>query len=47
VIVATKAPWPRVDGGRLLLAHTLGGLAAAGCRPTLVAPADPHAVDGS
>ncbi|HVT16694.1 MAG TPA: glycosyltransferase [Thermoanaerobaculia bacterium] len=40
LVVATKAPWPPIDGGRLLLAHTLAGLAAAGLRPTLVAPVD-------
>lgn len=40
LIVATKAPWPPIDGGRLLLKTTLEGLAAAGCRITLVAPVD-------
>jgi hypothetical protein len=45
LIVATKAPWPPVDGGRLLLLHTLQGLAAAGCRLTLVAPVDPASFD--
>jgi hypothetical protein len=38
LVVATKSPWPPVDGGRLLLALTLEGLEAAGCRTTLVAP---------
>jgi hypothetical protein len=38
LVVATKAPWPPVDGGRLLLLRMLQGLAAAGVRPTLVAP---------
>jgi hypothetical protein len=38
LVVATKQPWPPVDGGRLLLALTLEGLEAAGCRTTLVAP---------
>lgn len=38
VAVATKAPWPPVDGGRLLLWLTLEALAAAGHRVTLVAP---------
>jgi glycosyltransferase involved in cell wall biosynthesis len=37
LVVATKPPWPPIDGGRLLLALTLEGLAAAGCRVTLVA----------
>ncbi len=36
--VATKAPWPPVDGGRRLLLDTLRALAAAGHRLTLVAP---------
>ncbi len=36
--VATKAPWPPVDGGRRLLFDTLRALAAAGHRLTLVAP---------
>jgi len=39
--VATKTPWPPVDGGRLLLLQTLEGLAAAGAQTTLVAPVDP------
>lgn len=38
LVVATKSPWPPVDGGRLLLSLTLEGLAALGCRVTLVAP---------
>lgn len=41
LLLATKPPWPPIDGGRLLLLHTLQGLAAAGVRPVLVAPADP------
>ena len=36
--VATKAPWPPRDGGRLLLWNTLRALAAAGHRIDLVAP---------
>jgi hypothetical protein len=40
LVVATKAPWPPIDGGRLLLLRTLEGLAAAGVRATLVAPVD-------
>ncbi len=44
LVVATKAPWPAVDGGRFLLLNTLQALAAAGCRVTLVAPADPDAL---
>lgn len=38
LVVATKSPWPPVDGGRLLLKSTLEGLAARGHRLTLVAP---------
>jgi hypothetical protein len=41
LIVATKAPWPPVDGGRFLLRNTLEALTAAGHRPVLVAPVDP------
>ena len=36
--MATKSPWPPVDGGRLLLSLTLEGLERMGCRTTLVAP---------
>jgi hypothetical protein len=42
LVVATKAPWPPIDGGRLLLLRTLEGLAALGARPVLVAPVDPR-----
>ncbi len=45
LVVATKAPWPAIDGGRFLLLNTLEALAAAGCRPTLVAPVDPGRFD--
>lgn len=38
LIVATKSPWPPIDGGRLLLSLTLEGLEREGCRFTLVAP---------
>jgi hypothetical protein len=38
LIVATKSPWPPVDGGRLLLSLTLAELERQGCRYTLVAP---------
>ncbi len=38
--VATKAPWPPVDGGRLLLLNTLRALSSAGHQVTLVAPID-------
>jgi Glycosyl transferases group 1/Glycosyltransferase Family 4 len=43
--VATKAPWPPVDGGRLLLLNTLRALSAAGHRLTLVAPIDAGGAD--
>jgi hypothetical protein len=45
LVLATKAPWPPVDGGRFLLRNTLEALAAAGCRATLVAPVDPGQLD--
>ena len=38
--VGTKAPWPPVDGGRLLVVYTLEALAAAGHEITLVVPSD-------
>jgi glycosyltransferase involved in cell wall biosynthesis len=37
--VATRSPWPPVDGGRVLMAHTIDGLLARGHRVTVVAPA--------
>lgn len=43
LIVATKPPWPPVDGGRLVILNTVDALAAAGHRVTLVAPVDPAA----
>lgn len=36
--LATKLPWPPVDGGRLLMVRSFQALAEAGCRPTVVAP---------
>ena len=39
--VATKAPWPAVDGGRLLMRLTLEALAEMGHKVTVVAPARP------
>lgn len=38
--VATKAPWPLIDGGRLVQWHTIAALANAGAEITVVAPAD-------
>jgi glycosyltransferase involved in cell wall biosynthesis len=43
LIVATKPPWPPVDGGRVVVLNTVDALAAAGHRITLVAPVDPAA----
>ena len=43
--VATKAPWPTIDGGRLLLYLTIEALAAAGHETALVAPVDPRRFD--
>jgi polysaccharide biosynthesis protein PslH len=45
LVVATKAPWPPVDGGRFLLRNTLEALTGAGHRPVLVAPVDPARFD--
>jgi hypothetical protein len=45
LVIATKAPWPPIDGGRFLLLNTLQGLAGLGVRVTLVAPVDPAAFD--
>jgi hypothetical protein len=39
LFVATKPPWPPVDGGRLLVRDTVDELARQGHRVTLVAPA--------
>ncbi len=44
LVLATKSPWPAVDGGRQLLATTLSALAARGHELTLVFPA--QASDG-
>lgn len=38
LFVTTKAPWPLVDGGRVLVRNTIEGLAARGHRITLVTP---------
>lgn len=47
LIVATKPPWPPVDGGRVVVLNTVDALAAAGHRITLVAPIDPAADRGA
>lgn len=41
LVVATKPPWPPIDGGRLLVRNTLEALAERGHRLTLVAPMAP------
>ena len=41
LVVATKAPWPAIDGGRLLVRNTLEALAERGHQLTLVAPLAP------
>jgi polysaccharide biosynthesis protein PslH len=38
LFVATRSPWPSVDGGRVLMAHTIDGLRARGHDVTVVAP---------
>ena len=38
LFVATRSPWPSVDGGRVLMAHTIAGLRARGHAVTVVAP---------
>lgn len=38
LIVATKSPWPAVDGGRVLLWNTLAALREAGVEVALAAP---------
>ena len=38
--VATKPPWPLIDGGRVLMWHTINALARSGVDLTLVAPGD-------
>ena len=43
--VVTKPPWPPIDGGRLVVAHTLAALAARGHTIDLVAPYDPGTID--
>lgn len=45
LLLATKAPWPPVDGGRLLLLRTLEALTGAGAGLTLVAPVEPARFD--
>jgi glycosyl transferase family 1/glycosyl transferase family 4 len=45
--VGTKPPFPALDGGRLVVVHTIRALQAAGHVVTLVAPFDPRREDGS
>lgn len=45
LMVATKPPWPPVDGGRVVMLQTIDALASAGHRLTVVSPADRDADD--
>lgn len=45
LLVATKTPWPPIDGGRLVLLNTIDGLRDAGHRVTLIAPVDGRYLD--
>ena len=45
--VGTKAPWPPLDGGRLVALLTLEALRAHGHELTIVSPVDPGAADRS
>ncbi len=45
LLVATKTPWPPIDGGRLVLLNTIDGLRDAGHRVTLIAPVDGRFLD--
>ncbi|MCD4748730.1 MAG: glycosyltransferase family 4 protein [Thermoanaerobaculales bacterium] len=40
LLIATKTPWPPIDGGRLVLLNTIDALREAGHDLTLVAPVD-------
>ncbi len=43
LVVATKAPWPPIDGGRLILLTTIDALRDLGHEVTLVAPVESSA----
>lgn len=45
LLVATKTPWPPIDGGRLVLLNTIDGLRDAGHHVTLIAPVDGRYLD--
>lgn len=47
LVVATKSPWPPVDGGRVVLLNTITALAAAGHSIDLVAPCPEHTTRAS
>lgn len=47
LVVATKPPWPPIDGGRVLLAEQLRLLHTAGVHVTLVAPCAAPALDAT
>jgi hypothetical protein len=46
LVVATKSPWPPIDGGRLVLAETLAALSAEGVEITVVSPPPVEPPDG-
>jgi hypothetical protein len=45
LLVATKTPWPPIDGGRLVLLNTIEALRDADHHVTLVAPVDARFLD--
>ena len=45
LLVATKTPWPPIDGGRLVLLNTIDGLRNRGHQVTLIAPVDGRYLD--
>lgn len=47
LLVATKTPWPPIDGGRLVLLNTIDGLRNAGHHVTLIAPVDGRFLDAA
>ena len=47
LVVATKSPWPPLDGGRLVLLNTIEALAAAGHRIDLAAPCEKDAAEAA
>ncbi len=47
LFLATKSPWPAIDGGRLALWLTMQGLARAGHELRLIAPVGEHELERS